>query len=392
MKNISKTNINLFVEELETRINVLKSSSLTANIDNSNYKDLSKLTNKHLSKSPEDITEEDLKSLNASVIKELLILSDEKKDSVDYLVSRLDDYDRFYTTIKNIIVTYAKEYLSIDDNQNEILMSKINTYQKYIDLFKKGKSDEVLDDQKELILILETGFDDEIKKDVLLEFARINDEIVDPKISRITALIDEAYESVSDFITYPEIMESIEEKLSLTVIDPDIIPTIAERMSYEINVDKYIVNNIICVIVAKKLFQEYMDFNKQERKEYGYYIDAIKDTLSLMVKLHNNIYYKCVDIIKENGIDKLSIEGELKDDDVYEIVDTPISLLDMDSYDEAINVKEYSVLKPMLDTINSIDSIDIDSEEYNNYINLLKKLFDQYYVFEHKKEENIRIK
>lgn len=393
MSSLIRQSINTFIEELQTRINILFSSKVTANIDNSNYKELEQVSNKYLSMSPGEITVEELMGLDKTVIKKMLVLCDEKKDSVEYLTSRLDDHPEFYDSILSIILTYAREYRMIDDNQTDIIRNKISLYQKYIDKFSLVNPSELFEDLDEIEAILSTGFDDEDKMNIELFIAESNIKLVNEIELLFSNAVYDANEKINDFVLDDSVYKKLESKLKEMEIDVELIPTIAEDLSVELGINADVLNNIICVSVANNLYLTYSDIPEEEHDSRVELRGIVLDVLDLMKPVKEVVYYKALDII-HSRTDALELASGLTEEEVYKYIDTPLTTIEEEvgSRDEAINLKELAVLKPMIATVESLDTKDRDSKDYGKYINLLTKLLDQYYTLENKKEENIRIK
>ena len=87
-----------------------------------------------------------------------------------------------------------------------------------------------------------------------------------------------------------------------------------------------------------------------------------------------------------------SLENGVNEADLKTYVDLSISEIEEKtlSREYAIDLKELAVLKTIFETLNTLETIEYNSPEYQKAINILKKLNEQYRILEEKKVANLK--
>lgn len=391
MDLLVKNSIKSFLEELRKRVELLLSSKVTENIDNSKYNELINELSRHGIASEDPITESSIKGISDKDLKQILILADANPESADYIIGHLD-HESFYSKITDIINKYISDYKKIGLNQNEMINEKISLYQKYITLFEEENLSEPFEELNEISKVMsEVGLPDQDKWRILEYIALINTNLMNEVDINLSIQIEREYEKIKDYLEDENIKSVLIKKFTDEEIDIDIIPTTASELAKELEMDVDIVNNIVVVSLASKKLDELKHVDKEEyQKEY---ISIINDILEFIVPLHKTCVYEARKI-KESTQDFYynSIQNGISDEMINSYLETPLSLIEEDNttYEHAIELKELSVLKPIYETLNTITELDITTPEYEKATNILAKLVEQYQLLESKKETDIK--
>lgn len=381
-------NTNSFVKELKTRIELLNSSKVTANIDNSNYNSLCAFINKKLNKTPNELTKDDLSTLKDKDIKEILELCNKDSDAIDYIISNIEKNPSLYESILITINKYIEEYNIIEKSQTDNIKNKIELYQKVIDIIEGNTDNILIDDLSAINDLLETGFSKEDKLIFEMTVADNNLKLVNEEELNLQNKIFKANESVNEYLLDDYIRTEFENVIKDLEIDVQLIPTQAIELESVLNLDRDIINNMLCVAVVNNLYNKIIELPEEEKEITEDYKDTVLEILEYIRPLHNRIYYEAKKIIM-NREEAILLNNSIDKDSVYEYLETPLSILEenTETREEAVNLKELAVIKPMIETIESLDNVEINSEEYIKYMEVLTKLVEQYMKLETKKEE-----
>lgn len=382
-----KSSIKAFLEELKERIQILSSTKVTENIDNAPIKEINVILAKYGVSSEENIKPESIRRIDRTDIKELLKLVGQNQDSIEYLLSKIDEH---YEKIAEQINRYLNEFASIEATQNEQIKEKINLYRKYIELFENEEFKQLFEEINEISKIFtEIGLADEDKWRIIEYIAEGNNKTIKGFDTKLIVKVAEYLEATEVYMEDKKVSAAVEATLSKAKIDIDKIPKIAIDLSKKTGYDKDIMINIISALIANEVLRQLEKTEDQEEKEELTEITNI--VLSYVVNLHDKDVYRARNIRNEtmeyyintitNGVTKEMIKQYLE---------TPISLIqecENISREQAIELKELSVLKPIYETLDTIESLDMGSEEYKKAVIILKKLLEQYDTLEEKKNE-----
>ena len=386
-----QTNMSIvsFLKELKTRIELLSSNKITENINNSNIDKINDILS-HYNISPnKEISFYEISLISEEDIVSLLSLVGQTANSIKYILNELDEY---YERIAAIINKYIRDFISIGATQTQMLNDKITLYKKYIDLFEQDNFKEPFSDINEISRVMsEVGLPDEDKWKILAYVACANNQTVADTDINLGVLIDQESQHIESYLNDSKISEIIKNRLEKEVVDIDTIPTLAEELALDTNLEKDVLINIISVIVASNLFIRFENSgNKEDKEELK---ELIKLILENIVPLKNPAIYEA-EIIKRQKIEFYfnSLENGVNEADLKTYVDLSISEIEEKtlSREYAIDLKELAVLKTIFETLNTLETIEYNSPEYQQAINILKKLNEQYRILEEKKVANLK--
>ena len=386
-----QTNMSIvsFLKELKTRIELLSSNKITENINNSNIDKINDILS-HYNISPnKEISFYEISLISEEDIVSLLSLVGQTANSIKYILNELDEY---YERIAAIINKYIRDFISIGATQTQMLNDKITLYKKYIDLFEQDNFKEPFSDINEISRVMsEVGLPDEDKWKILAYVACANNQTVADTDINLGVLIDQESQHIESYLNDSKISEIIKNRLEKEVVDIDTIPTLAEELALDTNLEKDVLINIISVIVASNLFIRFENSgNKEDKEELK---ELIKLILENIVPLKNPAIYEA-EIIKRQKIEFYfnSLENGVNEADLKTYVDLSISEIEEKtlSREYAIDLKELAVLKPIFETLNTLETIEYNSPEYQKAIKSLKKLNEQYRILEEKKVANLK--
>lgn len=386
-----QTNMSIvsFLKELKTRIELLSSNKITENINNSNIDKINDILS-HYNISPnKEISFYEISLISEEDIVSLLSLVGQTANYIKYILNELDEY---YERIAAIINKYIRDFISIGATQTQMLNDKITLYKKYIDLFEQDNFKEPFSDINEISRVMsEVGLPDEDKWKILAYVACANNQTVADTDINLGVLIDQESQHIESYLNDSKISETIKNRLEKEVVDIDTIPTLASELSLDTNLEKDVLINIISVIVASNLFIRFENSgNKEDKEELK---ELIKLILENIVPLKDPSIYEA-EIIKRQKIEFYfnSLENGVNEADLKTYVDLSISEIEEKtlSREYAIDLKELAVLKPIFETLNTLEAIEYNSPEYQKAINILKKLNEQYRILEEKKVANLK--
>lgn len=389
MELLVSSSVKSFLEELKKRIELLSSSKVTENIDNSNYdKLINELTRLGIA-SEDEISEDSIRNINKQDLRRILILADVNEESADYIIAHLE-HDSFYSKIAEILNKYISDFRRIGSSQNEMIAEKISLYRKYITLFEEENLSEPFEELNEISKIMsEVGLPDQDKWHILKYIAVINTQTVQEVDVNLSIQIEREYERIEKYLEDERIRNILAKKFMEEEIDIDTIPTLSSSLAEELELDPDIVNNIVVVSLASKKQEE---LNRIDNEEYQKeYISIISDILEFIVPIHADCVYKARSIKKSTEeFYYNSLQNGISDDMINSYLETPLSLIEEGAipHERAIELKELSVLKPLYETLSTIDSLDRPSPEYEKAIGILSRLVEQYNMLESKKEQD----
>lgn len=384
VKQDTRKSIKAFLSELKNRIELLSGKEVTENIDNSKINEINKVLAKYNISTDTNINSHDLMNFEKSDIASLLSYVGQNRDSIEYMMGKVDEY---YENIAGIINQYICDFISIGTNQTQMFNEKIRLYKKYIQLFEQTSFSEPFDEINEISKVMsEIGLLDEDKWKILEYIALENNRIVEDQDINLELAVSREYEKLEAYLSDENIRKIVQEKFETAEIDIDTIPTLAAELSKQTGIEKNIMTNIVSVVIASNLLDRYAKSGNKDDKEEIRNITI--SVLSNLTSIHDIAYYEALSI-KNSCLDFYynSLENGISEDMFKDFIDKPLSEIESDvvSREYAIDLKELAVLKPIFDTLETIDSLDIDSESYQKAIIILKKLTEQYKLLEEKK-------
>lgn len=385
-KSVEKS-INLFTSELQKRIDLFNSSAVSSNIESnrSNFNELNRIFNKYTECAIQDISLSDLYMFELEDIKEILVLIGTNDSLIDELLDRIKHDDiNSYEIIKNNVTMYVKNYLSINETQNELISSKIEEYQKYIKLFEEKDYQKLFDDVNSLLqLMTSLGMENEDKWRILKFIAEKNNRAFDVDENEIN-ILSKCNETINKYMPdeLTEYHKSIINSLKNTEIDIELIPEIAASIAEKEGINKYDVQNILVGLTLSSLRENYESTHNQNS------LEDIKYVLSFVVPVNVEIIMEAKGILEsEREFMSNCIESGNIDFDYYQ--NATITELEnaYNSREIAIDLKKLPILKTIEDTLDHIDKCEDSEEEYNLCCSTLVELIDAYNLVDKKKKE-----
>ncbi len=391
MELLISSSIKSFLEELKKRIELLSSSKLTENVDNSNYEELmNELTLCGIA-SEDNITDTTIKNISISRLRRLLTLADVNDESADYILAHLE-HNSFYSKIVDILKKYINDFKRIGSSQTEMISDKISLYQKYITLFEKEELEEPFEEINEISKIMsEVGLPDQDKWRILEYIALVNTKTSQEVDINLSIQIEREYAKIKSYLEDESIKDILSKTFKEEEIDIDTIPTLSASLAKTLSMDPDIMTNIVVVSLSSNMLERLNKVDKEEDQEEFKVI--INDILSFIVPIHKECVYEARKIKEQTEEFYFnSIQNGISEEMIYSYLETPLSLIEEGNvpFEHAIELKELSVLKPLYETLGTIDGLDLSSPEYDKATSVLNKLVDQYHLLESKKENEIK--
>lgn len=404
-KNINKS-VENFIKELQLRINLLNSNSTRANLNEKNYKKLNQLVKTYINRSPFSLTTTDIVEFKAKDIKEILSIIGLDDDSIKNIIDNFDknviDFKNTYSQtklvsatnyfeeIRKMIENYLMDYRQINDAQNDTFEKKTEEYQKYIEIFESEDYDSLFEDFDSLFKLMNNlAISSEDKWQILKFIADKNlayekEEIVDINLAK------KVYDIVSKYLLVENNLVTIVKKeLSKDDMDIDLIPHIASEIAKGKSLNTQTVKNCICALVANSLFDYYKRaIDSDEDKEVVSSIRLmIEDVLKFYVKEENEVI-KEARLIVENNEEFYNSYKENNKDDLTKFIDLSISEIESDeiSHDMAVDLKTLPIIKTISETLDKIDRLFDESDDYELCCEILAELITAYKNLLMKKE------
>lgn len=319
----------------------------------------------------------------------------ENEDSIEYIISKLDinDKDGYYDMIKDHLLSYIVEYRNIDNNQSHMINDKIALYEKYIKLCKKKTFDEPFTEINELSKVMtEIGFPDEDKWRILEYIAIKNNETIKEKDIDLSTFVNNSVANIMEYIDNPEKFTIIKKALEPMTIDIDLIPTISDSLHKAIDLDIRITTNIVATIVASSMLKDFekIDIPEEEDKMR----EMLLEVLGFIEPIHDEVVYQAREI--KNKTEEFYMNSKINgidEEQMKKFVDVPLTLLEeeTESREAAIDLKELPLIESLIQTLDTLDEAEMNSEEYNKCCSVLNKIIEQYLLLEDKKEENLKL-
>lgn len=383
MGNINNSVTNL-ISELETRINMLSSVEVKANLDTKSFDEITNIVKKYTERAPQDIEELDLIKFRISDIDELLHIMGVSPTEINRIlvsfnknVKLYQDEDSveafsFFTSIKNMISSYISSFINIDKAQNDIQNEKVTEYQRIIDILKSEKLETPFEDMEMLMkLMTSLAMSNEDKWNILAHIANLNLSIAENKTEEYNygSLIDSIYEEyVSD---NSELVELIEKEVLSQEVDVELIPTYAAKLADESGHSTMLIQNIIVALIAHNIYSRYQN-SEENREELE---SILKLTLEQQVSTSSFIIETTKEILSRNKTLYENIN-----EDVMRYLDMTIASIEEEGYsrEEAIELKTLPILKTMAEVIDKASSLDESSKDYATCIEILTGFIESY--------------
>ena len=375
------TGVDNFIEELKKRREIVTTSS-NLNLNTNNYATMKKLISSCFQKEISEVTYEDLQICNKELLKELLALIGLDDTSIEEMISNIGD-ETIADKTKTLIEKYIVEYENIQESQQEMVRSKLELYDKYLEIFQSEQLSEPFEDFEELEkLAFNLGLSKEEELDIQrfitnknIEYSRHMTQNINA-LSRINTLTEKYCDPTSSI--FNQILEILNEK----DIDVELIPELAEELSRAISIPESLAANTVCSIVLSNLYGELP--NREENASlieqvlgYTYSRERIVEETS------RNILRDSIDIVGKSllmGNDGMQyIESSIQDIMNEENI----------SYDKAVDCKTLAIVKVIAESLDKLESLNPNDEDYSSSISLLEELNNSYFSIASKKNNKV---
>ncbi len=375
------TGVDNFIEELKKRREIVTTSS-NLNLNTNNYATMKQLISSCFQKEISEVTYEDLQICNKELLKELLALIGLDDTSIEEMITNIGD-ETIADKTKTLIEKYIVEYENIQESQQEMVRSKLELYDKYLEIFQSEQLSEPFEDFEELEkLAFNLGLSKEEELDIQrfitnknIEYSRHMTQNINA-LSRINTLTEKYCDPTSSI--FNQILEILNEK----DIDVELIPELAEELSRAISIPESLAANTVCSIVLSNLYGELP--NREEnasliQQVLGYTYSRER----IIEETARNILRDSIDIVGKSllmGNDGMQyIESSIQDIMNEENI----------TYDEAVDCKTLAIVKVIAESLDKLESLNPNDEDYSSSISLLEELNNSYFSIASKKNNKV---
>jgi hypothetical protein len=264
-----------------------------------------------------------------------------------------------------------------------MVRSKLELYDKYLEIFQSEQLSEPFEDFEELEkLAFNLGLSKEEELDIQrfitnknIEYSRHMTQNINA-LSRINTLTEKYCDPTSSI--FNQILEILNEK----DIDVELIPELAEELSRAISIPESLAANTVCSIVLSNLYGELP--NREEnasliQQVLGYTYSRER----IIEETARNILRDSIDIVGKSllmGNDGMQyIESSIQDIMNEENI----------TYDEAVDCKTLAIVKVIAESLDKLESLNPNDEDYSSSISLLEELNNSYFSIASKKNNKV---
>ena len=388
--NTLNNSVTNFIKELETRINMLTSVEVKANLDTKSFEEITSIIKKYTERAPQELEITDLISFKISDIDEMLhiigvspteinrVLINFNRLTKEYKENETIESKEFFEELNKTIVEYISSYLDNDKAQNNMQSAKVKEYNEYIELLKKDSLTEPFENMEGLTkLMTSLAMSDDDQWNILLRIAELNLTVAGEKVEEYNyaSLIDSLQNLYIE--ENPELVTIVENYLTSLKgeVDVEEIPVFAEEIAKQTGKNKMLVQNIIVTIIANNLYANYqnnLDSNPEESEN-------LKELLNIALAHQVNKSHITIETSKEfvkrniNHFENVDEEMLTEDD-----VDVEKIGLEGDKYEQSRTLRTLKIIKTMSDTLDTIETLDESDELYKECVSLLEELNDAY--------------
>lgn len=395
MDKLVQTSVDNFIKELQMRIRIMQSPSELTNLDQATYEQVNKLISEAIGRPSNTLKTNDFLIIEYPTVEQILTKIGVREDVLKrikqeyqnniYLFktslnkTRLIEVTKFFEELKKMIENYLNDYQNLNINQADMRSNKVNEYTQYIHLLEQGEFLEPFDTLDELLKLMNNlAIAIEDKWRILTYIANQNISYGQKEFSNIN-LARKIYVINDRFIDPDEDIASvIKKKLELVDdIDIDLIPKLSRIIAQDENLELERTQNIICALLLNSLFESY----KKEAAENTEALSIIEENMQSILE-----YCKFEEstVVKEARIIVMSTQEFFlrnNSEKINQYVDLSINEI-MNSHnvsrDTAIDLKTLPVLKSISETLDKIDRLSEQSEDYELCCGVLDELVNAY--------------
>lgn len=293
-----------------------------------------------------------------------------------------------------MIDDYLTDYQNIKNSQNDMQSKKVKEYTRYINIFETESFDELFDEIDDLVKLMSSiALDGEDRWRILEYIASKNidiekSDIFDINLAKKVSTYIDRY-----LLKNPEEVEIVKNSLAQTELDVDLIPSITKVIAKEYELSENVVKNILCAIVLNSLYEKYRDAIKNDEPDD--FIDYLKSMIDIVLSYDvmddNKIVERARQIITETSS---LFSGAIASDEesLKEYIDSSISELIENglSRDEAIDRKLMPIVKTISNSLEKLESLELDSEDYELCCGIISDLIDEYDKIDGKKQMGLK--
>lgn len=411
-----ENSISKLKDELEKRIQLLTDGTTSANLNKDAYDELVDIITSVTHMAPSKLTSEDITNFRFVEIErilEIVCVDDHTKNMIInsfnpnvYSVKNSKNQTRvlelmnFFEEIRKIIISYLDQYEMINSNQQNVQDTKVAEYSFYIDLLSRETFEKLFteeDIEKLLKLMSNLAIPLSDRQHILQYIAMQNLKVPvmsNPNIgqeqlnmmSRVNTLIEL-------YLTGHEMeKEEIELELESDDIDIDLIPTIAKDIAGKREIDESLVCGILLAMVSGNLLTAYTAAVEGQADEK--IINAYKAKLDNVLNLEDQNEFEEISLARKIITDTYDFyiseaDNEIDVDDYLDMLLTDIEGTGVDR-ETAIDLKTLPIIKSISETLDKIDKLDKNTEDYVLCRNMLRELISAYENLIEKKNVAIR--
>ncbi len=390
MSKSIKASIDEFINELQARIDLFKSSLVSSNVSNNKetIEELKEIVQKYTETTIENLTISEISSISIIDIKRILMLIGRNNEYIEEIIEKLKKGDNSFATyaeFQKLIADYVNEFYSMQKSQSEVITSRILEYERVIALLSEDNTSELVDDIDNLINIMTSvNLSNEVKSDILIYIANKNATNFAIKLDSNMKLLlanilpnpnSKEFKIISNF--------NIDDELGI-----DDIPSVASDISKETDlsyVDTY--NALIGYILYKqsnKFFNtENITLKLNIKGRIISLIQCIIGIEQVIVEESSQIvddYADILDNLIQEGYENFKEYGEATLDELSS---------KYGSLEIAIQLKKCVIIRYMMDYIKKFKEYslkDMTEEEETEYYIILDKLSELKYIMDNYNE------
>lgn len=411
-----KASVNNLITELEKRIQLLTSGTTSANLNRDTYDELVSIITSYTHMSSSRLTSEDITNFRLKDIERILdiiCVDDSTKNMIInnfnsnvYSVknsrnkTRVLEMMKFFEEIRKIILGYIEQFETINSNQQNVQDTKVAEYRFYIDLFSKETFDQLFteeDIEKLLKLMSNIAIPLNDRQHILQYVAEQNLKVPkkdNPRLSEehlnIMSKVNNLHNTY--VIGHSNEKEEIEKELDSNEIDIDLLPTIAKEIAQKKRLDENLVCGILISMVSSSLLNAYekaIDEGMPDEVIYSY-----KTKLDDVLSLEDNKEYSELSSARKIIADThdfytLQTTKGVNVSDYLDMLLTEIESTGVDR-ETAIDLKTLPLIKSISETLDKIDKLDKNSEDYSLCRGMLYELTQAYQNLIDKKKKKVK--
>lgn len=405
--------VNNLKDELEKRIQLLTSGTTSANLNKDTYDELVSIITSYTHMSSSRLTSEDITNFRLKDIERILdiiCVDDNTKkmiinsfNSNVYSVknsrnqTRVLELMKFFEEIRKIILGYIDQFETINSNQQSVQDTKVSEYRFYIDLFSKESFEKLFTEEeieKLLKLMSNIAIPVSDRQHILQYVAEQNLRVPKQENPRFSEEHLNLMSKVNNLhntyvLGHGKEKDDIESELDSNEIDIDLLPTIAKDIAQKKRLDENLVCGILISMVSSSLLNAYEKALEDGMPEE--IIHSYKTKLEDVLSLEDNKEYSELSSARKIIADTHDFytSQTTKGVNVGDYLDMLLTEIESTGVDRetAIDLKTLPLIKSISETLDKIDKLDKNSEDYSLCRGMLYELTQAYQNLVEKKKK-----